>query len=571
MDWRTIPGFMPQAIPTMQQAAYSAPPHTGGWTTTTHAGAIAFQQPVNVSLQSQTVNYSNGFGGGQQFKKAVVPQFGRPIHTAYAQGPMPIVHRKSGNSLLSVHEPTASHNDVEQIHSMSKNDNHEIIEVWDSKNRPFTSNIGAPHGAPWIQGPGRVTIKSEPVDSVEGNPWETAKSVPAFPTNLPNPGDNASWHPVSDVSPVPLAATSSHYTMGYTPQDPTRGNCLKKDAPSLPINVPYNPNTVGINHNMPNSSNGGKPAGMPVNATEPNQNIPQGPETLPKKKKEKKGPPIPCKQCGKEFSKSYMKKHIRSHAEMKPYVCSTCSKVFYSAALLAEHEGAFHDEEKKHQCYVCGHRFHQKSLLKEHLKSHVEKPYKCRVCPRSFSRRIKLNNHEKLHEGAQLKQCDICGKLLKGRVSLKCHMHNMHSDARKKFPCLDCGRIFLLERIGLSNINGHRYMCCQAGHYVLGSEDSQTLINIIILSYEHTPKLSRKQLRREGEHRGALRISHRPFHRDRRLSEARCRWMTLRLANLASIHVNPCVNATKVYLNLAGRHADCMRPIYNWHWQTDAD
>lgn len=40
------------------------------------------------------------------------------------------------------------------------------------------------------------------------------------------------------------------------------------------------------------------------------------------------------------------------------------------------------------------------------------------------------------------------------RVSLKCHMHNMHSETRKKYPCVDCGRIFLLER----SLTTHRYV-----------------------------------------------------------------------------------------------------------------
>lgn len=451
MDWRTIPGFMPQAIPSMQQPTYTTSPHTaGGWTTTTHATSIAFQQPSNVALPSQGVGYANGFGGTQQFKKAMVPgvQFGRPLHSAYAQGPMPIVHRKpnpNSSPLLAPSHDVTNHNEVDSMHSLVsvKSEASDIIELWESKGRGFP---GVGHGPPWLQGPGRVTIKSEPVDVVDGNPWDTAKSVPAFPSNLPT-ADNSNWHPVSEVSPVPLA-TPPHYTVGYSPDTNPRVSCSKKDAPNIPLNLPYASANMGMNHGLSGSPSTKTVGGMAINSPAGNPNStdlgpasadqnkmkgmgganvkcgnldgigPTGSAQEPgtKRKKEKKGPPIPCKQCGKEFSKSYMKKHIRSHAEMKPYVCATCGKVFYSAPLLAEHESAFHDEEKKHQCYVCGHRFHQKSLLKEHLKSHVEKPYKCRVCPRSFSRRIKLNNHEKLHEGAQLKQCDVCGKLLKGRL-----------------------------------------------------------------------------------------------------------------------------------------------------------
>lgn len=49
--------------------------------------------------------------------------------------------------------------------------------------------------------------------------------------------------------------------------------------------------------------------------------------------------PFPCTQCGKSFSdRAGLRKHSRTHSSVRPYSCSQCPKAFLSASDLRKHE-----------------------------------------------------------------------------------------------------------------------------------------------------------------------------------------------------------------------------------------
>lgn len=57
-----------------------------------------------------------------------------------------------------------------------------------------------------------------------------------------------------------------------------------------------------------------------------------------------------------------LKKHLRCHADYKPYKCDICDKEFLLLPSLTKHKKR-HKGERKHLCTVCGKRFFEQNHL----------------------------------------------------------------------------------------------------------------------------------------------------------------------------------------------------------------
>lgn len=69
---------------------------------------------------------------------------------------------------------------------------------------------------------------------------------------------------------------------------------------------------------------------------------------------------------------------------------------------------------------------------------------KCTICNKEFARKYNLERHLMIHQASRCYICEICGKTIRGAISLH---QKTHSDF-KAFSCKTCGKQFR-QKLGL--------------------------------------------------------------------------------------------------------------------------
>lgn len=185
-------------------------------------------------------------------------------------------------------------------------------------------------------------------------------------------------------------------------------------------------------------------------------------------KKKNREPPGQCKICFKMFSRvSVLKLHLETHNtdrryfecdvcskkittrngfishflvthSSKPYTCDVCSRKCGTKKSFEKHKMT-HTDLRKFKCLVCLKSFKGKFVLKSHMQKHTRVPVACKLCFRVFETQNWLNFHLKYtdHNKAKaLYSCDICGKTIKSKTSLKTHF--VTHQTQKNFQCNIC-------------------------------------------------------------------------------------------------------------------------------------
>uniref|UniRef100_G1P2T2 Myoneurin n=1 Tax=Myotis lucifugus TaxID=59463 RepID=G1P2T2_MYOLU len=110
------------------------------------------------------------------------------------------------------------------------------------------------------------------------------------------------------------------------------------------------------------------------------------------------------------------------YSKAKP-MCNTCGKVFSEASSLRRHM-RIHKGVKPYVCHLCGKAFTQCNQLKTHVRTHTgEKPYKCELCDKGFAQKCQLVFHSRMHHGEEKPyKCDVCNLQFATSSNLKIHL-----------------------------------------------------------------------------------------------------------------------------------------------------
>ncbi|XP_013890108.1 zinc finger protein 391 isoform X2 [Austrofundulus limnaeus] len=176
--------------------------------------------------------------------------------------------------------------------------------------------------------------------------------------------------------------------------------------------------------------------------------------------------PYVCSTCGKIFfDLSLLNFHQKTHEAERPYSCQTCLKGFRRRDSLMRHM-ITHTGERPYSCQICGDRFGLNSHLMRHMRTHTgEKPFSCSICQKSFSQSNSLTDHMRIHTGEKPYCCGVCGKRFVQRGALTVHTRT-HTGERP-YSCNLCGKSFRSSTSLLHHIRTHTgekpYSCKTCG------------------------------------------------------------------------------------------------------------
>lgn len=176
--------------------------------------------------------------------------------------------------------------------------------------------------------------------------------------------------------------------------------------------------------------------------------------------------PMPCEICGRILSsKGTLQKHqILLHSSPDIIFCNVCGRKFSNADDRNAHrdECALKTQIRKSKafgelgCFVCNTMFKSNQLLRCHIEmKHTDlQTFECNLCQTIFMKEFSLRAHICKPKRTNCVTCDICGKDLATRRSLRVHKILVHSPPGLIF-CNLCGK----KSDSIEERDAHRNEC----------------------------------------------------------------------------------------------------------------
>lgn len=171
-----------------------------------------------------------------------------------------------------------------------------------------------------------------------------------------------------------------------------------------------------------------------------------------------------CPHCTSFFPKFYyLRKHLRSHSDVRPYTCHVCGKSFSQQQSLNRHINIHSGHG--YQCNVCGCVMSDKANLNVHMRNHLgEKKYICEVCGKAFAQWSSHYYHMFTHSDSKRFHCIICEKKFQSPAGLREHKR-IHVISEERHVCETCGNSFSSRKNLLSHIKIHSTDRCHKCEY----------------------------------------------------------------------------------------------------------
>jgi len=124
--------------------------------------------------------------------------------------------------------------------------------------------------------------------------------------------------------------------------------------------------------------------------------------------------------------------------------CKRCDLAFKSHGVYRMHMQKFH--KKMFHCEECSKKFTlPNTLIKHRLNYHTNFPKSCGDCGVVMPTKHQFVRHVNTQHGTAFQEsnvpCEICGKLVKNKYTLKQHVKLVHEKKKGEFACDQCGKV----------------------------------------------------------------------------------------------------------------------------------
>ncbi|CAG0889355.1 unnamed protein product [Cyprideis torosa] len=227
------------------------------------------------------------------------------------------------------------------------------------------------------------------------------------------------------------------------------------------------------------------------------------------------GPKFPCLLCGKQFSKSGLRKHLPRHAEDK-LTCHSCSLTFSSSYEVALHKREAHNGLPVFPCPMCERKFLTDTKLDRHLAVRHEVPspsqpvtrYPCSVCGKTFKTARHAKRHSEQVHGTKV-TCTLCN------YSIPEAGYEAHMKKHEQFPdttCIECGKTCLnIDQLRQHTrlVHGLKVPCHVCGKefppdalrkHMMGHSEANIPCDLCPAMFKHQYALNEHKRKRHTEH-----------------------------------------------------------------------